>query len=145
MSDPDDFQVMTVGSEDGEAVVYFVGELDLCARDRVVEALADASAMRDRLVIDLSRTTFIDSTGLKVLVDVWRRREDADRELVLREPAPVVCVPRKWRAWLTCCPSISPIVRPSDLSAFASPTVSRAVLRTVEAREISPRRAEHTI
>lgn len=90
MSDPDDFEVMTVGAENGEMVVHLVGELDLNARDRIVETLTDASATRHRLVIDLSRTTFIDSTGVKALVDVWRCREDAGRELVLREPAPVV-------------------------------------------------------
>jgi anti-anti-sigma factor len=45
-------------------------------------------------VIDLSRATFIDSTGLRALVDVWRCREDAGRELVLRTPAPVVM--RTW-------------------------------------------------
>ena len=52
---------MTVGAENGEAVVHLVGELDLCSRDRIVEALTDASVTRHRLVIDLSRTTFIDS------------------------------------------------------------------------------------
>ena len=90
MSDPSDFKVVTVGAEDGELVVYLVGDLDLSVRDHIVEALTHASAMTHRLVIDLSRTTFIDSTGLKALVDVWRCREDAGRELVVREPAPVV-------------------------------------------------------
>ena len=90
VSDPAEFQVITVGGENGEVVVYLVGDLDLAARDRLVEALTEASATTRRLVIDLSRTTFIDSTGVKALVDVWRRREDAGRDLVLREPAPVV-------------------------------------------------------
>lgn len=90
MSDPADFQVMTVGAGSGEVVVYLAGELDLAARDRLAEALTVASATAHRLVIDLSRTTFIDSTGVKALVDVWRCRVDAQRDLVLREPAPVV-------------------------------------------------------
>ena len=89
MSVSDDFKVMVVGA-DGEAVVYLVGELDLAVRDLLVEALTQASDTRHRLVIDLSRTTFIDSTGLKALVDVWRRRDDAGLELVLREPSPAV-------------------------------------------------------
>ncbi|HZO66291.1 MAG TPA: STAS domain-containing protein [Kribbellaceae bacterium] len=89
MSVSDDFKVMIVGA-DGEAVVYLVGELDLAVRDRLVDALTQASATRHRLVIDLSRTTFIDSTGLKALVDLWRRRGDAGLELVLREPSPAV-------------------------------------------------------
>jgi anti-anti-sigma factor len=89
MSVSADFKVLVVGA-DGEAVVCLVGELDLAVRDLLVEALTQASATRHRLVIDLSRTTFIDSTGLKALVDVWRRRGDAGLELVLREPAPAV-------------------------------------------------------
>jgi anti-anti-sigma factor len=67
-----------------------LGEFDLDARDRLTEALRVASVARDRLVIDLSRTTFIDSTGIKALADVWRSRVDAGREVVLREPTPAV-------------------------------------------------------
>jgi stage II sporulation protein AA (anti-sigma F factor antagonist) len=95
MSVSDDFKVMVVGA-DGEAVVYLVGELDLAVRDRLVVALTQASDTSYRLVIDLSRTTFIDSTGLKALVDVWRRRGDAGLELVLREPSPAVMHTLQW-------------------------------------------------
>ena len=95
MSVSDDFKIMVVGA-DGEAVVYLVGELDLAVRDRLVEALTQASDTCHRLVVDLSRTTFIDSTGLKALVDVWHRRGDARLELVLREPSPVVMRTLQW-------------------------------------------------
>jgi anti-sigma B factor antagonist len=90
VSDAADFQVRAVGPENGKVVVYLAGDLDLAVRDRLVAALTEASATTHRLVIDLSRITFIDSTGMKALVDVWRRRADAKRDLVLREPAPVV-------------------------------------------------------
>jgi stage II sporulation protein AA (anti-sigma F factor antagonist) len=89
MSVSDDSKVMIVGA-DGEAVAYLVGEFDLAVRDLLVDAMTQASATKPRLVIDLSRTTFIDSTGLKALVDVWRRRRDAGLELVLREPSRAV-------------------------------------------------------
>jgi anti-sigma B factor antagonist len=89
MSVSDDFKAMVVGA-DGEAVVYLVGEVDLAVRDPLVDALTQASATKHRLVIDLSQTTFMDSTGLKALVDVWRRRRAAGLELVLREPSPAV-------------------------------------------------------
>ena len=89
MSAPEDFEVMVVGT-DGEAVAYVVGEVDLNVCDRLMEALILASADSNRLVIDLSRTTFIDSTGLMALVDVWHSRVDAGVEVVLREPSPAV-------------------------------------------------------
>jgi anti-anti-sigma factor len=86
---PDDFEVMVVGG-DGEAIAYVVGEVDLNTRDRLMEALILASADSNRLVIDLSRTTFIDSTGLKALVEVWRSCVDVGVEVVLREPSAAV-------------------------------------------------------
>ena len=89
VSDPDDFEVIVL-SADGEAIVCVVGAIDLSVRDQLVTTLTHASDTTERLVIDLSRTTFIDSTGLKALVDVWRRRAGARLELVLRDPAPVV-------------------------------------------------------
>ena len=89
VSDPDDFEVIVL-SADGEAIVCLVGAIDLSVRDQLDTTLTQASDTTERLVVDLSRTTFIDSTGLKALVDVWRRRADARLELVLRDPAPVV-------------------------------------------------------
>jgi anti-sigma B factor antagonist len=54
---------------DGCAVVSVEGEIDLSAepyiRDRLRDALAEA---REALVIDLSRTTFMDARGIAVLV-----------------------------------------------------------------------------
>jgi STAS domain len=82
MSDPQDFNV-NVLSSDGEAIVYLMGG-DRPQRPRSTSGGADPGFRC--LVIDLSRTTFIDSTGLKALVDVWRHRLDAGVELVLRAP-----------------------------------------------------------
>ena len=65
--------VLLVG--DGEAVVQLVGEIDLSAKCRLIEALTEAAADRRRLVIDVSDTSFIDSTGLK---GAGRRLADAD-------------------------------------------------------------------
>ena len=74
---------------DGEAVVQIVGKR-LGAQRRLVEALTQASATSHSLVIDLSRTSFIDSIGLKVLLDAWRSRLAAGHDMVLRDPSPAV-------------------------------------------------------
>jgi anti-sigma B factor antagonist len=59
-----------VEERDGAVVVQLAGELDLynahAVRD---ELLAAAARSPDRLVVDLSRVTFIDSTGLGVLIE----------------------------------------------------------------------------
>src|SRR5262245_51319861 len=74
----------------GEAVVEVAGELDLHARHDLLSALGQASSAGQRLVVDLSQTTFIDSTALKALLETWRAQNEAGKELVLRGPSPVV-------------------------------------------------------
>lgn len=76
---------------DGLAHVVLRGELDLSTVSKVQEELqrveADAPPV---LVLDLSKLTFLDSTGLRCLVTADQRARDADRRLVLvRGPDPV--------------------------------------------------------
>ena len=85
----DGFRVRVV-DVDGEPVVEVSGEIDLHARPDLVTAIEQAATGGRRLVIDLSGTTFIDSTALRALLDAWRSQSDAGQDLVLRRPAPVV-------------------------------------------------------
>jgi anti-anti-sigma factor len=89
VSAPDDFHVIFLPGDE-ESVVQVVGEIDLSTRNELAAALAEASADGSRLAVDLSHATFIDSTGLTVLVNVWRSRREAGLDLVLREPSPEV-------------------------------------------------------
>ena len=71
--------------------VVLRGELDLSTVNKVQEELrrveADAPAV---VVLDLSKLTFLDSTGLRCLVTADQRARDADRRVVLvRGPDPV--------------------------------------------------------
>ena len=89
MTGTGDYQVRITSAGGGEAVVHLVGEIDLTARRDLEQTLAQATGHR-RLVVDLSGTTFIDSTGLKALVTAWRTQTDAGREMVVRNPSPEV-------------------------------------------------------
>jgi anti-anti-sigma factor len=89
MLDRDGYGVRVVDVE-GEQVVEVAGEIDLRARAELVTAVSEATTEGQRLVIDLSQTTFIDSTALKVLLEAWRSQKDAGQDLVLRAPAPQV-------------------------------------------------------
>ena len=66
--------VSGVDERDGAVVVKLAGELDLynahAVRD---ELLAAAARSPDRLVVDLADVTFIDSTGLGVLIEARTR------------------------------------------------------------------------
>ena len=63
-----------VQERDGAVVVELAGELDLYNAHTVRDALLDqAEKQPERLVVDLSRVTFIDSTGLGVLIEARRQ------------------------------------------------------------------------
>jgi anti-sigma B factor antagonist len=69
------------------AVVRVEGEIDLdSAGDLSEAALAAMQEIGPSLVLDLSGVTFMDSTGLKVLLAVHKRAELAGGRLVLAAP-----------------------------------------------------------
>ncbi|HZA85351.1 MAG TPA: STAS domain-containing protein [Acidimicrobiales bacterium] len=69
------------------------GELDLVSRAGVVEhatkAIGELPAL-ERLVVDLARVTFCDSTGLGALLDIGRLATDEGAVIVLRDVPPAV-------------------------------------------------------
>jgi anti-sigma B factor antagonist len=69
-----------------------VGELDIAAGAEMREALSDAcSATADLLVIDVSGLTFMDASGLNLLVGAHNRRlEEGRRGLVVQGAAGIV-------------------------------------------------------
>jgi anti-sigma B factor antagonist len=73
--------------ERGSAVVVeLAGELDLYNAHTVREALLGETEKKpERLVVDLSRVTFIDSTGLGVLIEA-RTRLPNSRAFILAAP-----------------------------------------------------------
>jgi anti-sigma B factor antagonist len=71
-------------SDGQECVVSVSGELDLAAASSL-EAELDRVLQSEvtRIVLDLARLEFIDSTGLSVLVRAQQRAHDSGRELGL--------------------------------------------------------------
>jgi anti-anti-sigma factor len=67
-------------SRDGAVVVVASGEIDLATSPRLREALVDPAARAPTVVLDLRAVTFIDSSGLGVIVGQQKRaRESGDR------------------------------------------------------------------
>jgi anti-anti-sigma factor len=67
-----DFGIELV-SLDGDAVLVVSGEVDASTSSKLDEGCLSLSAITDRLVLDFSRVTFMDSSGLHVLIQQNRR------------------------------------------------------------------------
>ncbi|MGE5746710.1 MAG: STAS domain-containing protein [Solirubrobacterales bacterium] len=70
------------GPEWDATVITVSGELDLASADRLDEAIrhAEESTTTRWVVVDLEDLSFLDSTGLNVLLEARRRaRENGDR------------------------------------------------------------------
>ncbi len=82
---------MTTEERDGRVRVVLVGELDLSTVAKVQEELRRVEESQPpTVVIDLSRLTFLDSTGLRCIVTADERARAAGRRIgVGRGPDPV--------------------------------------------------------
>ena len=70
--------------EQGVAVIDVDGDLDMAAVEDVDAALAEALGGGTPIVVDLTDVSFIDSTGMRTMIDARRRSRDLG--------VPMVCV-----------------------------------------------------
>ncbi|HEY3829822.1 MAG TPA: STAS domain-containing protein [Solirubrobacteraceae bacterium] len=77
--------VITSEIEDGATSIALAGELDLAGAHQLEASLDEVEReCPARLVIDLRRLAFIDSTGLRLLLQADARARERGCELVLR-------------------------------------------------------------
>jgi anti-sigma B factor antagonist len=83
-------EILDVSTEDRDGLVHvaLIGELDLSTVAKVQEELRRVEAASPAtLVVDLSKLTFLDSTGLRCIVTADERaREDGRRIVIVRGP-----------------------------------------------------------
>jgi anti-sigma B factor antagonist len=76
---------------DGTVSLSLAGELDLAGARQMEASLAAAEREGPaRLIVDLGRLAFIDSTGLRLLLQANTRAQEGGYELVLRPGEPAV-------------------------------------------------------
>jgi anti-sigma B factor antagonist len=78
--------ILQVQSEDRDGLVHVAlrGELDLSTVGKVQDELRRVEAASPPVVVlDLSKLTFLDSTGLRCLVTADERARDAGRRVVI--------------------------------------------------------------
>jgi anti-sigma B factor antagonist len=80
--------VTEVSEDDGSVAVALIGELDIAEAPGVAEALAEIERGRPPLlVLDLRRLSFLDSSGLRLILEAdVRARAEGRRLLVVRGP-----------------------------------------------------------
>lgn len=75
---------VSLSATGGVTVVRVVGDVDLATSPRLKEALDEAiRSGSDAVRLDMSDVTFLDSSGISVLVDAQQRLQDASSKLVL--------------------------------------------------------------
>jgi stage II sporulation protein AA (anti-sigma F factor antagonist) len=76
---------ITVSFEDADAVLTVEGEIDLGSIDTLESCLEQAVVSGSgRVCVDLAGVTFLDSSGINVLLRAHRGLREAGRDLVLR-------------------------------------------------------------
>jgi anti-sigma B factor antagonist len=73
--------------DDGVAFVVLSGELDLAAAPDLRDVLLEQIGSGSRTVVDLEGVSFLDSSGLSVLVTALRRARDNESEFALCCPS----------------------------------------------------------
>ncbi len=87
---PADFASRVIRKET-EVVVAVEGEIDLATVPLLWGSFqAATSAVSTRLIVDVSATTFVDSTGMAMFLMAHKRLRDRGAELVLRGATPPV-------------------------------------------------------
>lgn len=75
---------VAASSEAGEHTLTLSGELDIATADQLTDALAGlAPRPGDNLTIDLSAVSFMDSTGLRVLIAANANAKAAGYDLLI--------------------------------------------------------------
>ena len=77
-----------VARSDGKVVITLAGELDVAGAPVLHEHLAAATRSEGRVVVcDLEHLTYMDSTGISVLIAARKRLDATGRDLVLVGPS----------------------------------------------------------
>lgn len=90
MDEPDTFNVEMQSDANDVLTVVLDGELDMSDADWVEESLAAAAPHHRRMVIELDKLTFIDSTGIRALLALRQRARVADITVQFRNPTEAV-------------------------------------------------------
>ncbi|GIG28497.1 STAS domain-containing protein [Cellulomonas marina] len=79
-----------VEHESGTTLVRLVGEIDGALREQASHTMGLALFADQRVVVDATSTTFVDSSGLAFVLQLHMATQEAGLELRLRDPSRVL-------------------------------------------------------
>jgi len=82
------FDVQPLGNGDFRVV----GELDLATADRLLEVIHPAMETPSDVTLDLGNVTFLDSSGIRALIEAGREAATHGKIVILRSPSRAVLV-----------------------------------------------------
>lgn len=81
---------LTIGNEEADGAVAVSGELDAYTAPTLEDYLQSRLAGGEPVRLDLAGVTFMDSSGVRVIVNADNELRSAGSELVICDPSPVV-------------------------------------------------------
>jgi anti-sigma B factor antagonist len=90
MADRSVWKLTEVASLDGDRLLVVQGELDIATAPELVAMLERMRVHRHPVVLDLAGVTFMDSTGLTMLMDAWLESERDGWSFSVRAASPAV-------------------------------------------------------
>lgn len=78
------------GHVHGASIIVIDGELDLASAPQLVEVSTKLAEGREAVILDLSSVTFVDSSGVRALLDAERIVGDKGRRMALLRPGVAV-------------------------------------------------------
>jgi anti-anti-sigma factor len=76
------------GDETTAALLVLTGELDVSAAEVLTSTLQQVNTSSPGLVLDMAAVTFIDSSGLRTLIQARQMFRDEPASVTIRDPQP---------------------------------------------------------
>ncbi|PFG34597.1 STAS domain-containing protein [Sanguibacter antarcticus] len=85
-TDRDDANGITCSVRPGTTLITLTGDIDAALREQASAAMVSLVGRDAPVVLDTRRVTFIDSSGIAFLVQVYKVCDESSLELVLLDP-----------------------------------------------------------
>jgi anti-sigma B factor antagonist len=91
-TEPDQLVSIDVQRDGEDAVLRIAGELDMYSEAQLQYAISDLDGDNEirTVVLDLSKTEFLDSSGLRAMLAAERRLQTQGRAMKVRSPSALV-------------------------------------------------------